>query len=47
MGNPVDTYNARYENGEIAQGGYSTGTRVHERFVFALPDALKDEDVAS
>ncbi|KAI5479411.1 zinc-type alcohol dehydrogenase [Pseudohyphozyma bogoriensis] len=43
----VDTYNAKYENGDIAHGGYSTGVRVHERFVFKLPDELKDEDAAS
>ncbi|SCV73976.1 BQ2448_6406 [Microbotryum intermedium] len=42
----VDTYNAKYENGDIAHGGYSTGIRVHERFVFRLPDALSDEDAA-
>jgi NADPH:quinone reductase-like Zn-dependent oxidoreductase len=34
----------RYENGDIAHGGYSTGIRVHERFVFALPEGLSDED---
>jgi len=43
---PVDTYNAKYENGDIAHGGYSNGVRVHERFVFAVPEGLKDEDVA-
>lgn len=43
----VDTYNAKYSNGDIAQGGYATGIRAHERFVFALPDNLKDEEAAS
>lgn len=43
----VDTYNSKYENGDIAHGGYATGIRVHERFVFAIPDGLKDEDAAS
>lgn len=43
----VDTYNSRYSNNDIAHGGYSTAIRVHERFVFALPDALADEDAAS
>lgn len=42
----VDTYNAKYENGDIAHGGYSTGIRAHERFVFKLPDGLSDEDAA-
>ncbi|KAK4049799.1 alcohol dehydrogenase [Microbotryomycetes sp. JL201] len=42
----VDTYNAKYENGDIAHGGYSTATRVHERFVFPIPEGLADEDAA-
>lgn len=42
----VDTYNAKYENGDLAHGGYSSGIRVHERFVFALPEGLSDEDAA-
>ncbi|KAM0790296.1 hypothetical protein ACM66B_005597 [Microbotryomycetes sp. NB124-2] len=42
----VDTYNAKYENGDIAHGGYSTAARVHERFVFPIPDGLADEDAA-
>ncbi|KAL8292147.1 hypothetical protein RQP46_001613 [Phenoliferia psychrophenolica] len=42
----VDTYNAKYENGDIAHGGYSSGIRVHERFVFPLPEGLSDEDAA-
>lgn len=37
----------RYSNGDIAHGGYSNAIRVHERFVFALPDSLTDENVAS
>ncbi|KAK4048466.1 alcohol dehydrogenase [Microbotryomycetes sp. JL221] len=42
----VDTYNAKYENGDIAHGGYATAIRAHERFVFKLPDGLSDEDAA-
>ncbi|KAL7423056.1 hypothetical protein Q5752_002355 [Cryptotrichosporon argae] len=42
----VDTYNAPYPDGVVAQGGYSTTIRAHERFVFAIPDALKSEDAA-
>ncbi|GAA98437.1 uncharacterized protein L969DRAFT_87055 [Mixia osmundae IAM 14324] len=44
--NGVDTYNAKYPNGDLAHGGYSAGIRVHERFVFPLPEALKSEDAA-
>jgi D-arabinose 1-dehydrogenase-like Zn-dependent alcohol dehydrogenase len=43
----VDTYNAKYSNGDIAHGGYSNAIRVHERFGFALPESLTDENVAS
>jgi len=42
----VDTYNAKYPNGDIAHGGYSTGIRAHERFVFRIPDNLALEDAA-
>lgn len=42
----VDTYNAKYPNGDIAHGGYSTGVRAHQQFVFALPDKLEDKYVA-
>ncbi len=43
----VDTYNAKYANGEEAQGGYSTQIRAHEQFVFKIPDGVKSEDAAS
>jgi len=36
----VDTYNAKYPNGDIAHGGYSTAIRAHERFVFPIPDGI-------
>lgn len=42
----VDTYNDRYpHSGEITYGGYSTRIRANERFVFKIPDGLKDTDV--
>ncbi|KII92544.1 hypothetical protein PLICRDRAFT_172621 [Plicaturopsis crispa FD-325 SS-3] len=43
---PADTYNAKYPNGDIAVGGYSTGIRAHQQFVFAIPDELEDEIAA-
>jgi len=42
----VDTYNAKYSNGDLAQGGYSTGIRAHERFVFPIPPELPLASVA-
>ncbi|KAF8335595.1 NADPH-dependent alcohol dehydrogenase [Amanita rubescens] len=42
----VDTYNSKYPNGHIAQGGYSTAIRAHERFVFPLPEELPLEVIA-
>ncbi|KAF8055218.1 NADPH-dependent alcohol dehydrogenase [Lyophyllum atratum] len=42
----VDTYNAKYPNGDIAQGGYSTAIRAHERFVFPLPKDMPLEQIA-
>ncbi|WVW84862.1 hypothetical protein I302_106897 [Kwoniella bestiolae CBS 10118] len=42
----VDTYNAKFEDGVEAQGGYSTAIRTHQRFVFAIPEAIKSEDAA-
>lgn len=42
----VDTYNAPYPDGVMAQGGYSTAIRVHDRWVFAIPDAIKSEEAA-
>ncbi|TEB23874.1 NADPH-dependent alcohol dehydrogenase [Coprinellus micaceus] len=42
----VDTYNAKYPNGDIAQGGYSTAIRANERFVFKIPDEVELEDAA-
>lgn len=44
--NGVDTYNAKYPNGDVAQGGYSTAIRAHEHFVLPLPKELPLEEVA-
>ncbi|TFK37300.1 NADPH-dependent alcohol dehydrogenase [Crucibulum laeve] len=43
---PVHTYNSKYPNGDIAQGGYSTAIRAHERFVIPLPESLPLEQAA-
>jgi alcohol dehydrogenase (NADP+) len=43
----AQTDNAKYPNGEIAHGGYSSGIRAHERFTFKIPDALPLEQAAS
>ncbi|KAK0183986.1 NADPH-dependent alcohol dehydrogenase [Armillaria mellea] len=42
----VDTYNAKYPNGDMAYGGYSTAIRVSERYVFAIPENLSSEQAA-
>ncbi|KAK2460058.1 hypothetical protein APHAL10511_007935 [Amanita phalloides] len=42
----VDTYNSKYPNGDVAQGGYATAIRAHERFVFLLPKELPLEEIA-
>ncbi|KAK6908002.1 hypothetical protein I203_102003 [Kwoniella mangroviensis CBS 8507] len=42
----VDTYNAKFPDGVESQGGYSTAIRTNQRFVFAIPDAIKSEDAA-
>ncbi|EAU87437.2 NADPH-dependent alcohol dehydrogenase [Coprinopsis cinerea okayama7 len=43
---PVDTYNSKYPNGDIAQGGYSTAIRADERFVMPIPQGLASEIAA-
>jgi len=47
----VDTYNAVYSHAgakdEIAHGGYSSGIRAHEKFVFKIPDGLELEQAAA
>lgn len=42
----ICTYNAKYPNGDIAQGGYSTAVRAHERFVIPIPKELALEQAA-
>lgn len=36
----VDTYNAPYPDGTIAQGGYASHIRAHEYFTFPIPDNI-------
>ncbi|OJT06217.1 NADP-dependent alcohol dehydrogenase 6 [Trametes pubescens] len=43
----IHTYNHEYADGVITQGGYATGIRVHERFVFPIPDAVESRHAAS
>ncbi|KAF8200233.1 NADPH-dependent alcohol dehydrogenase [Pholiota molesta] len=42
----VNTYNAKYQNGDIAHGGYSTAIRAHERFVFPIPKEIPLEQAS-
>lgn len=42
----VDTYNANYEDGSQAHGGYASHIRAHEYFTFKIPDALSSADAA-
>ena len=42
----VDTYNSRWPDGSIAQGGYSNAIRAHQKFVFPIPDGIKSEHAA-
>lgn len=37
----VDTYGAKYPDGTIAYGGYSSHIRAHEYFTFAIPDEIE------
>lgn len=36
----VDTYGAPYPDGTISQGGFASHVRVHEYFVFPIPNAI-------
>lgn len=36
----VDTYNAKYENGDEAHGGFASHIRAHEYFVFPIPENI-------
>lgn len=42
----VDTYNSKWPDGSIAQGGYSTAVRAPEQFVFPIPEKLASEHAA-
>ena len=37
----VDTYNAQYEDGSWAHGGFASHIRAHDYFTFKIPDALE------
>lgn len=41
-----DTYNAQYEDGSWAHGGFANYIRAHEYFTFKIPDALDSADAA-
>ncbi|KAI0768847.1 GroES-like protein [Trametes elegans] len=43
----INTYNAEYEDGVVAQGGYATAIRAQERFVFPIPDEIESRHAAS
>ncbi|CAO1638440.1 unnamed protein product [Sympodiomycopsis kandeliae] len=45
--NLIDTYNARWPNGVVAQGGYATHIRTPQQFVFAIPEGVPTNDAAS
>ncbi|KEY67867.1 hypothetical protein S7711_05005 [Stachybotrys chartarum IBT 7711] len=42
----VDTYNAKYPNGDSSHGGFASHIRAHEYFTFKIPDALETNVVA-
>jgi len=42
----VDTYNAQYEDGSTAHGGYASHIRAHEYFTFKIPENIPDEIAA-
>ncbi|KAK9479560.1 chaperonin 10-like protein [Lipomyces japonicus] len=42
----LDTYGSTYPGGFVGQGGYASHVRVHEYFVFPIPDALETTLVA-
>lgn len=45
----IDDYfqNAKYPDGTVTQGGYSTAIRAHQQFVFPIPEALESRHAAS
>jgi alcohol dehydrogenase (NADP+) len=43
----LDTYGSKYpDSGVISQGGYSSHVRIHEHWVFPIPDALDSVNAA-
>lgn len=42
----VGTYNSKYADGSVSYGGYASHARVHEHFVFKIPDSLASSTVA-
>ncbi|KAF2858136.1 NADPH-dependent medium chain alcohol dehydrogenase [Piedraia hortae CBS 480.64] len=44
--NMIDTYGAKYEDGTLSQGGYSSHVRAHEYFTFKIPDNIPTEIAA-
>lgn len=42
----IDTYGAEYPDGTVSQGGFSSHARVHQYFVFKIPDALDTVNAA-
>lgn len=42
----IDTYGAEQSDGTISQGGYASHVRVHDFWVFPIPEKLASEDVA-
>ena len=42
----IDTYNCRWPDGSIAQGGYSTAIRAHKQFVFPIPESIESKHAA-
>ncbi|KAG8892113.1 NADP-dependent alcohol dehydrogenase [Tulasnella sp. 403] len=43
----VDTYNDKYPDGVVTQGGYSTAIRANQQYVFPIPDGLESKYAAS
>jgi len=44
--NAVDTYGAKYDDGTLAHGGYSSHMRAHEYFTFKIPDNISTDEAA-
>ncbi|KAL7273948.1 hypothetical protein RUND412_003175 [Rhizina undulata] len=42
----VETYNWRYKDGALAQGGFADYIRIHENFVYPIPESIPPEVAA-